>query len=78
MCEEYQTTSIVGGLTKTETIQKECPEKPAGGSIKQCSRYKFNAAGSSRQKRSIPSWAKGGDKGDKADKADGASSASAK
>lgn len=75
MCEEYQTTSIVGCLTKTETIQKECPEKPAGSSIKQCPRYKFNAAGSSRQKRSLPSWAKGGDKGDKAD---GASSASAK
>jgi hypothetical protein len=62
MCEEYQITKIVGGVTTTETIENECNEKPPGRTIKQCPKYKFIPAGSSRQKKKLPSWAASGDK----------------
>lgn len=61
MCDEYQITKIVEGKTTVETIANECDEKPATGTVKECPKYKFNAAGSSRQKKSLPSWAKRGD-----------------
>jgi hypothetical protein len=60
MCTEYQTTKIVGGVTTTEMITDECSEKPATGTVKDCPKCKFNAAGSSRQTKTLPGWAKGG------------------
>ncbi|THC88627.1 hypothetical protein EYZ11_011930 [Aspergillus tanneri] len=32
-------------------------KKPAGGTIRQCPKYKFIPAGSIRQKKNLPSWA---------------------
>ena len=58
MCTEYLITTIVAGVATEETKIDDCPEKPASGNIKDCPKYKFIAAGSSRQKKGLPDWAK--------------------
>lgn len=57
MCQEFEITNIVNGVTNFERITKECDLKPATGNIKDCPNYKFHAAGSSRRKGTLPEWA---------------------
>lgn len=59
MCKEYQLTHMVGGTTTEETIITECSEKPPGGTIKDCPKYKLITAASSRKKQGLPAWATG-------------------
>jgi hypothetical protein len=54
MCEEYEITRIIGSKTITKTIENECNKKPARGTIKQYSKYKFIPAGSSYLKMNLP------------------------
>ncbi|KAJ5713585.1 uncharacterized protein N7483_010766 [Penicillium malachiteum] len=58
MCTEYLITTIVAGVTKEETEFDYCPQKPASGIIKDCPNYKLVVSGSSRQKKTLPDWAK--------------------